>query len=177
MVRSPSPLLTPPSLLLPTPPSLMLLPRSSIIPSRSATTPGCPSDLPLLIYNSPSMVTPSRLTRKTTLSCVTTSNLVYLTLSLFLFPTPSSSTLIEPPASTIRKPSRSWLVFSTGQGGTGFHHRGPAATRARGAFFRGMPAPSPVRHESSLIPLTEPRFSPPKITGAHLGNGRGRRRG
>ena len=69
------------------------------------------------------------------------------------------------------------VVFVTGRGGAGFHPRGPAATRARGAFFRVIPAPSPVRGDSPLIPWTEPRFSPPKITGARLGNGRGRRRG
>ena len=73
--------------------------------------------------------------------------------------------------------SASCVVFVTGRGGAGFHPRGPAATRARGAFFRVIPAPSPVRGESPLIPWTEPRFSPPKITGARLGNGRGRRRG
>ena len=108
MVRSLSPLLTPPSLLLPTSPSLMLLPTSSINSFWLATIPGCPSDLPLLIYNSPSMVSPSRLTPKTTLSCVTSSSPPYLIVSPFLFPKPASSTLIEPPTSTIRKPWRSW---------------------------------------------------------------------
>ena len=104
MVRSRSLLSTPPSLLLPTPPFLMLLPTSSTNPSRSATTPGCPSDLPLLIYNLPSMACPSRLILRSTLPCVTSSSPLFLIPSLFSSPKPASSIQIGPPVSTIRNP-------------------------------------------------------------------------
>ena len=73
--------------------------------------PGCPSDLPLLTYNSPSMASPSRLTPKTTLACMTSSSPPYLILSPFLFPKPASSTPIGHLASTIRKPS--WSGYSS----------------------------------------------------------------
>ena len=74
IVQSLSPLLTPLSLLLPTPPSLILWPTCSINLSRLAPIPGCPSNLPLLSYNPPSLVSPSRVTPKTTLSCLTCSS-------------------------------------------------------------------------------------------------------
>ena len=49
-----------------------------------------------------------------------------------------------------------WLVFVMGRGGAGFHSRGPAVMRARGAIFRVIPAASSVRGESPLIPWTGP---------------------
>ena len=54
----------------------------------------------------------------------------------------------------------SYLVFVTGQDGAGFYPQGPAATWARGVFFRAIPAPSTFQDESPLIPWTEPCFSP-----------------
>ena len=107
-VRFPSPLSTAPSPPPPTSPSSRPLPTSSINPSRSVTTPGCPSDLPPLIYSLPSTVFPSRLTQKMTLPCATFSNPPYLTLSHSTFPKPASSTPIGTPDSTIKRPSRSW---------------------------------------------------------------------
>ena len=69
------------------------------------------------------------------------------------------------------------LVFVTGRGGAGIHPRGPAVTRAGEGFLGAIPAPSPVRGESPLIPWTGPRFLPPNLTGACPGNGRGPGRG
>ena len=68
-------------------------------------------------------------------------------------------------------------MFVTGRGGVGFHPGGPAVTRAGEGFLGVIPAPSPVRDESPLIPWTGPRFSPPNLTEACPGNGRGPGRG
>ena len=64
-----------------------------------------------------------------------------------------------------------------GAGWGGFSPPRPRRYTGGGGFWGAIPAPSPVRGESPLIPWTGARFSPPNLTGARPGNGRGPGRG
>jgi len=41
----------------------------------------------------------------------------------------------------------------------------------RGGYFEGDPRPAPVWGKSPLLPWTGPDFSPPVLTGTHVGSG------
>ena len=69
------------------------------------------------------------------------------------------------------------LVFVTGQSGAGFHSQGPAIARGGGDIFRAVPAHSPIRGESPLIPLQGPVSHHLILTGARLRTGWGPRQG